>query len=151
MDLTAEHRGGIRWYNDFSWHAWIEVGNPRPTVECFYGAINITEASILGQRQTWIQQASLHYAVYFSQNFYLEHGIRTPNEAFFHLNPKLLGLGRQFGQISFGTFEVFLAELSAPILVLWVPCPCFPQTIKPLYSNPKYLFGLWIWIWAAKN
>lgn len=52
MDLTAEHRGGIRWHNDFSWHAWIEVGNPRPTVECFYGAINITEASILGQRQT---------------------------------------------------------------------------------------------------
>ena len=71
MDLTAEHRGVIRWYNDFSWHAWIEVGNPRPTVECFYGTINITEASILGQRQTWIQQAGLHYAVYFSQIFYL--------------------------------------------------------------------------------
>ena len=69
MDLTAEHRGGIRWYNDFSWHAWIEVRNPRPTVECFYGAINITEASILGQRQTWIQQAGLHYEVYFSRKF----------------------------------------------------------------------------------
>ena len=27
-----------------------------------------------------------------------QHGLQTPNEAFFHRNPKLLGLGRQFGQ-----------------------------------------------------
>ena len=26
--------------------------------------------------------------------FALDHGLRTPNEAFFHRNPKLLGLGR---------------------------------------------------------
>jgi hypothetical protein len=33
------------------------------------------------------------------------HGLRTPNEAFFHKNPKLLGLGRQFGQqINSGAF-----------------------------------------------
>ena len=25
-----------------------------------------------------------------------KHGLRMPNEAFFHRNPKLLGLGRQF-------------------------------------------------------
>ena len=43
-------------------------------------------------------------------------GLRTPNEAFFQRNPKLLGLGRQFGQINFG---VFLGNLSAPILVHW--------------------------------
>ena len=43
------------------------------------------------------------------------HGLRTPNEAFFHQNPKLLGLGRQFGQINFGAFGVFSADLSAPI------------------------------------
>ena len=30
---------------------------------------------------------------------YAHHGLRTPNEAFFHQNTKLLGLGRQFGQI----------------------------------------------------
>ena len=47
----------------------------------------------------------------------LPHRLRTPNEAFFHQNPKLLGLGRQFGQINFGAFEVFLADLSAPIWV----------------------------------
>jgi hypothetical protein len=49
---------------------------------------------------------------------YLGHGLRTPNEAFFHRNPKLLGLGRQIGQINFRTFAVFMATLSAPILVL---------------------------------
>jgi hypothetical protein len=40
-----------------------------------------------------------------------------PNEAFFHENPELLGLGRQIGQINSGAFWVFLAELSAPILL----------------------------------
>jgi hypothetical protein len=38
------------------------------------------------------------------------HGLRTPNEAFFQQNPKLLGLGRQFGQINFGAFGVFSAN-----------------------------------------
>ena len=47
----------------------------------------------------------------------ITHGLRTPNEAFFHRNPNLLGLGRQFGQINFGAFGVFSANLSAPILV----------------------------------
>jgi hypothetical protein len=55
----------------------------------------------------------------------LTHGLQMPNEGIFYRNPKLLGLGRQFGQMSFGAFGVFLANLSAPILVLWVPCPCF--------------------------
>ena len=46
------------------------------------------------------------------------HGLRTPDEAFFHRNPKLLGLGRQIGQINFGAFGVFSSNLSAPILIL---------------------------------
>ena len=54
------------------------------------------------------------------------HGLWTPNGAFFHWNQELLGLGRRIGQINSGAFGVFLAELSAPILVQWVPCPCFP-------------------------
>ena len=54
------------------------------------------------------------------------HGLRTPNEVFFHWNPERLGLGKQIGQINSGAFGIFLAELSAPILVQWVPCPCFP-------------------------
>ena len=74
--------------------------------------------------------------------------LRTPNESFFHRNPKLLGLGKQSHQMNFGAF---LAILSDPILVLWVPL--FQPITKPLYVNPKYLFGIeiWIWIWAAEN
>ena len=47
-----------------------------------------------------------------------DHGLRMPNEAFLHQNLKLVGFGRQFGQINFGPFKVFAADLSAPILVL---------------------------------
>ena len=41
------------------------------------------------------------------------HRLRTPNEAFIHWNPELLGLGKQIGQINSGAFGVFSAELSA--------------------------------------
>ena len=43
------------------------------------------------------------------------HGLRTPSEAFFHQNPKLLDLGKLFGQITFGAFWFFSDNLSAPI------------------------------------
>ena len=49
-----------------------------------------------------------------------------PMKPFFHWNTELLGLGRQIGQINSGAFWVLSAKLSAPILVQWVPCPCFP-------------------------
>ena len=42
---------------------------------------------------------------------HIKHALRTPNEAFFHRNPKLLGLGRQIGQINCGAFGMFLADL----------------------------------------
>ena len=42
----------------------------------------------------------------------LTHGLQAPNEVFFHRNPKLLSLNRQFGQISFGAFGVFSVDLS---------------------------------------
>ena len=81
-----------------------------------------------------------------------------PNEVFFHWNAELLGLGRQIEQINSGTFEVFSAELSAPILIQWVTCSCFSlfhhyfyKKTKPLYPHPKYLFLILIWIWATKN
>ena len=80
-----------------------------------------------------------------------------PGKAFFK-NPKLLCLGRHFGLKFFEALGVFSAKQSAPILVLWVLCQCFPlfiiqplflQKTKPLYPHLKYLFG--IWILATKN
>ena len=78
------------------------------------------------------------------------HGLRTPNEAFFHLNPELLGLGRQIGQIHSGAFAVFAVKLSAPIFVQWVPCPCFPLFNPYFYKKTKPLYPtsqLFIWEW----
>ena len=69
------------------------------------------------------------------------HGLRMPNEAFFHWNSKLLGLGRQIGLIQFGAFGVILANLSAPFLVLWVPCPRF--SLINLKSTPQ--ISIWDW------
>ena len=71
-------------------------------------------------------------------------------ERVFFLNPKILGMGRQIGPKILGAFGVFSANLSATILVLWVPCPCFPLIInhyfykktKPLYPNSKIYLGV---------
>ena len=77
------------------------------------------------------------------------HGLQTPNEAFFHQNPKRLSLGKQLGQINFGAFGVFSANLLAPTSVLWdvgplsmssIDQPLFLQKTKPLYRNPKYIY-----------
>ena len=88
----------------------------------------------------------------FQESYFLfTHGLGTPNESFYHQNSKLLGLGRQFEQMKFWAFGVFLANLSAPFLVLRVPCPCFPlinhyfyKKTRLLYPNYKYLFGIGI-------
>ena len=54
--------------------------------------------------------------------FTISHLVRSrnygrPMKPFFYQNPKLLGFGKQIGQINSGAFGVFFAELSAPILV----------------------------------
>ena len=61
-----------------------------------------------------------------------------PERAFFE-NPKLLG--RQIGPNYQSLVHVHFNQ------------PLFLQKTKPIYPNPKYLFGIgiWIWIWAAKN
>ena len=71
----------------------------------------------------------------------LGHRLRTPN---------LLGLGRQFWQINFGAFGVFSADLSAPILVLSVPCPCFPLINHYFYKKPSLYIqipNIYLWLW----
>ena len=79
-----------------------------------------------------------------------DHRLRTPNEPFFHQNPKLLGMGRQFGQIHFGALMVFLLIYKHPIwycesLVMFsINQLLFLQKTQPFYPNPKYLFGIGI-------
>ena len=60
--------------------------------------------------------------------------IWIPRDTYFFKNTKLLGLGRQIGLKSFESFMVFSTDLSAPILIIWVPCPCFPLINHHFYK-----------------
>ena len=76
-----------------------------------------------------------------------KHGLRTPNEAFFHWNLELLGLGSQIGQINSWAFGVFSAELSAPILVsplsmFSIIQLLFLKKIRLYIHNPNIYLGL---------
>ena len=88
------------------------------------------------------------------------HRLRTPKR-FFSSKSQAFGLGQTIWADKFwvicGIFGRFKYQ-PAPILILWVPCVCFPlinhyfyKKTKPLYPDPSYLFGIGIWIWAAKN
>ena len=58
---------------------------------------------------------------------------------FFHRNPKLL----DFGQIDFGAFGVFLADLSAPILFMFsINQPLFLQKTKLYIQIPNIYLSL---------
>ena len=52
------------------------------------------------------------------------HGLRMPNEVFFHKNPKLLGISVSFITTHFGTLSSIIQ-------------PLFLQKTKFLYTNPK--------------
>ena len=73
------------------------------------------------------------YAYYLQ--YTAEHGLRTPNEAFFHWSLELFGLGRQIVQISSGAFGVFSAKLSAQILVQWVLVHIFHYSTNSSTKN----------------
>jgi hypothetical protein len=81
----------------------------------------------------------------FKAGFPTSHRLRSPNETFFHRNSKLFGLGRQFGQINFGAFWVFLANLSAPIFGTVNILSMFSIN-QPLFLQKTYLLlplGKW--------
>ena len=63
------------------------------------------------------------------------HGLRTPNEAFFSSKSRTFGLVQTIWAVNFVGFGVFLADLSAPILVLLVSCPCFPLINHCFYKK----------------
>ena len=56
---------------------------------------------------------------------------------------KFWGIFGRFISIHFGTVSsLSMFSINQPLVL---------QKTKPLYPNPKYLFGIGIWIWAAKN
>ena len=64
-----------------------------------------------------------------------------PNKAFFHQNLKLLGLGRQFGQINFGAFGHF--GTVSPLSMFSINLFLFLQKTKPVYILiPNIYLGL---------
>ena len=85
--------------------------------------------------------------------------LRTPNEAFYHWNLKLLGLSRQKGQINSGVhiWGILSQTINtrfgtgSPLSMFSIIQPLFLEKTKPINSLPKYLFGIRIWIWATKS
>ena len=75
-----------------------------------------------------------------------DHRLRTSNEAFFQQNPQLLGMGRQFWGIlgTFGQFTSTHFGTVSPLSMFSFNQSLFLQKTKPLYPNPKYLFGIGI-------
>ena len=65
------------------------------------------------------------------------HGLRMPNEVFFHCNAKLFGLGRRIGQQTISTHF----ETVSPLSMFSIIQPLIAQKTKPLNPHPKYLFG----------
>ena len=78
-----------------------------------------------------------------------DHGLLTPNEAFFHWNPELLGLGRQIGERNPGAF----AKLSAIILVYSESLVhvFHYSTIISTKKSAFIVFIFWIWIWILSS
>ena len=70
---------------------------------------------------------------------------------------KFRTLGRQIGQINsesiWGIFgwTTYQHPFRYSESTLSIIQPLFLQNTKPLYPDPKHLFGIGMWIWAAKN
>ena len=76
------------------------------------------------------------------------HGLWTPNEAFFSSKSQSCGLGQTIWADKFwGIFEQFISTqfgTVSPLSMFSINQPLFLQKTKPLYPNPKYLFGIGI-------
>ena len=80
------------------------------------------------------------------------HGLRTPRDNFFQKS-EILDLKQTFWAEIFEAFGVFSVHFGTvcSLSMFSIIQPLFLQKTKPLYPHPKYLFGIGIWIWAAKN
>ena len=78
------------------------------------------------------------------------HGLRTPNEAFFHRNPKLFGLGQTIWAEIFcaiwgilGRFVSTHFGTVSPLSMFFIKSTIiFTKKTKPLYLNPEICLGL---------
>ena len=82
-------------------------------------------------------------------NYFIpRHRLGTPNEAFFHRNPELLGFGRHIGQINSRALGYFRPNYQHPFWysesTFSIIQPLLLHKTKPLYPHPKYLFGIGI-------
>ena len=87
---------------------------------------------------------------------------RTTNVqwSLFSLKSRTFGLGQtNWADKFWGVWGIFSQTNSthfgtvSPLSMFSIIQPLFLQKTKPLYPQPKYLFGIriWIWIWVAKN
>ena len=85
-------------------------------------------------------------------HFRFNHGLWTPNEAFFHRSPIFLGFGQtnyadKFWGIwgtYFGPFISTQFGTVSPLDMFFINQPLFLQKTRPLDPNPKYLLGIGI-------
>ena len=76
-----------------------------------------------------------------------------PMKPFFIEIPHFWAWADKFWGI-WGIFERFISThfgTVSPLSMFSINQPIFLQKNKPLYPNPKYVFGIEIWIWATKN
>ena len=85
------------------------------------------------------------------------HGLRTPNEAFFHWNPELLGLGRQIGQTNSVAFGVLFQEAKFVIIIYYYNCSkyewlfCHRVLEKLVQCIEDMELACWVLLQLSKN
>ena len=80
----------------------------------------------------------------YSNSMHYPQGLRTANEALFFSKSKTIGLGQTIWADKFwGIFGRFISfGTVSPFSMFSINQPLFLQKTKPLYPNPKHLFGI---------
>ena len=106
-----------------------------------------------------IQRDNIIFFLHCDLNCY-EHGLQTTDAqwSLFSSKSQTFGLGQTIWVDTFwGIWGIFSRTISthfgtvSPLSMFFIIQPLILRKTKPLYPHPKYLFGIGIWIWAAKN
>ena len=127
--------------NNFTLCFWMSRKCLKDTTACHYNPLLIRNHSKWWTENELKIQRKLEarFFLFFSWSyFHKRHGLRTPNEAFFHRSPKLLGLDRQFWADKFwdiwGIFGRFNSTHFGTVSPS-VPCPCFLLVNQYFYKK----------------